>query len=175
MTDMAYSTKLQTLFMLSQNFRIEFCTRFLTIFLCRIVFIFRHPKSVDAWNVFLSPFVDVVWLLIFGTAISTSILIRTFFSFENRLSAKSSILQTATNDDTYYNSFLIIFGILFQQGIISCTNLGYMTSILELKFHCRLLRQSIIHFISDFHINISPVFACDIPILWFVYCWFFAY
>nr|QGW45456.1 ionotropic receptor 75f [Bradysia odoriphaga] len=88
-------------------------------FYVQILFIFRHPKTVDVLNIFLSPFVWKVWLLIVLVGIVTSILIRNFLLLENRLSAKSEIIATTSNDDSYFNSFLSMFGILFQQG---CTD-----------------------------------------------------
>lgn len=87
----------------------------LRLFNSRILFIFRHPKTVDAMNVYLSPFVGLIWLLVFMTAIVTSVLIRNFFLLENKLTISNTEVTTS-NDDTYYNSFLMIFGILFQQG-----------------------------------------------------------
>lgn len=121
MIDMECSIKQQIRFMFSENYRSNnfFLNSLQKLFNSRILFIFRHPKSVDAMNVFLSPFVDVVWLLIFVIGIVTSILIRNIFLCENRLTAKSNWVPTTKNDDTYFNSFLMVFGILFQQGCTS--------------------------------------------------------
>ncbi|XP_037027053.1 glutamate receptor U1-like isoform X2 [Bradysia coprophila] len=88
-------------------------------FYVQILFIFRHPKIVDALDIFIKPFVWMVWLLIFAIAVITSILIRNFFVLENRLSARSAAIATTSNDDSYFNSVLSMFGILFQQG---CTD-----------------------------------------------------
>lgn len=82
----------------------------------RILFVFRHPKTVDAMHVFTSPFVGQVWLFIFLIGIFSFVAIRNLFLLENVLTAKSNITTATSNDDSYFNSALFSIGIFFQQG-----------------------------------------------------------
>lgn len=134
------------------------------------MFIFRHPKTVDSTKVFTAPFVWIVWLLIFLTGIITAFVTRNFFLIENRLSAQFLNVRTSSNDDTYYNSVLMVVGILFQQGNDSVT---FHSKKKFQKFDWPLplvsnrnCRQSIIFLDARFHIDLSNVFRDRLSILW---------
>lgn len=79
-----------------------------------VLFIFRHPRTIDASMFFLSPFDWVVWSLIVTFAFTTSVLTRYFFQMENRFSMNMS----PGNESNYSNSFLMVFGIFLQQGTL---------------------------------------------------------
>lgn len=64
--------------------------------------------------VFLSPFDWLVWSLIVAFGFTTSVLTKYFFQVENRFNMNMS----PGNESTYSNSFLMVFGIFFQQGNI---------------------------------------------------------
>lgn len=83
-------------------------------------------------------------MLVVLIAIVTSVLIRNFFLLENRLTSKSSIEITTSNDDTYYNSFLMVFGILFQQGNTDnlCLTYSFKTA-LHLLQAAQIIRLSL--------------------------------
>lgn len=82
----------------------------------RLAFIFRHPKIVDAINVFILPFDKTVWFLIVVIGIIISIFHKLLSQLENR----SQILTE--NEGSYSNSLLMVFGILFQQGTVQGMN-----------------------------------------------------
>lgn len=84
--------------------------------LCSVQFLFRHPKgSIEASNIFLQPFVTFVWICVILIGLVLAYFLRNMFKLENRrvhLRAGDD-----PNDFTLSNSFLIIFGIFFQQGL----------------------------------------------------------
>lgn len=72
---------------------------------------FRHPKSsIEASNIFLQPFVTSVWICTVVLGLVFTILLKQIFLIENHRH------DTDDNEGSLSNSFLIIFGILFQQG-----------------------------------------------------------
>lgn len=82
----------------------------------RVLFMFRHPKSVDATNVFLAPFDSVVWWAILGFGVLSAYIVRNMFSVENHKKVKNSLKTQETNEDSYSNSVLMVFGFIFQQS-----------------------------------------------------------
>lgn len=85
-------------------------------YLTRVKFIFRHPKLIDANTVFTSPFDTIVWISIVLICIASSYFLRHIFAAENHEKVKKSFGNQTINDDTWSNSLLLVFGILFQQG-----------------------------------------------------------
>lgn len=82
----------------------------------RFLFIFRHPKSIDSLNVFLSPFDLAVWLAIFFLSVCSAIIVRQIFLIENHRLVRHSINNETINEDSYSNAVLMVFGFIFQQG-----------------------------------------------------------
>lgn len=82
----------------------------------RIKFIFRHPKLVDASTVFTEPFDNIVWIGILIVCIASSIFLRQIFATENHGKVKGNFGNQSINDDSWSNSLLLVFGIIFQQG-----------------------------------------------------------
>lgn len=82
----------------------------------RIKFIFRHPKLVDSTTVFIEPFKTAVWISILIVCIASSFFLRHIFTAENHEKVKVNFENQSINDDSWSNSFLLVFGIIFQQG-----------------------------------------------------------
>lgn len=78
----------------------------------RIQFIFRHPKSVNAANVFLSPFDSMVWYATIGLCLLSGFIVRTTYLLEKQLVDSHGEL----NEDSHSNSMLMVFGFIFQQS-----------------------------------------------------------
>lgn len=82
----------------------------------RILFIFRHPKSIPS-NTFLLPFKTTLWYAIVGLTVFSAFIIRNMFSVENHEKVRKSINdERINNEDTYSNSMLMTFGFLLQQS-----------------------------------------------------------
>lgn len=82
----------------------------------RIKFIFRHPKLVDSTTVFTEPFDEMVWIYILIVCIASSVFLRHIFTAENHQKVKVYFGNQSINDDSWSNSLLLVFGIIFQQG-----------------------------------------------------------
>lgn len=78
-------------------------------------FIFRHPKSNNT-NIFTSPFDKKVWITIALICFTCSYILTQIFAAENHRKVRKFIGERSTNEDSWSNSLLIVFGILFQQG-----------------------------------------------------------
>lgn len=81
-----------------------------------VKFIFRHPKSVDSGNVFTSPFDKVVWYCIVVVCIVCAYALRHMFATENHRKVQNVMGHQSANEESWSNSLLLVFGILFQQG-----------------------------------------------------------
>lgn len=89
-----------------------------TIFLLTfsLAFIFRHPKRVSTSNVFLTPFDMLVWLIILTVGSACSLSANFLFSVENEFGKIIHRLENKYNETSFANSFLMVFGMFFQQG-----------------------------------------------------------
>lgn len=65
-------------------------------------------------NVLLAPFDIDVWCLILTVGFVFSLTARYLFSVEKEI---SKIVYNVKNESSFGNSFLMVFGMLFQQGI----------------------------------------------------------
>lgn len=92
-----------------------FCTIFW--FDNRVQFIFRHPKSINAANVFLLPFESMVWYATISLCLLSAFVVRVTFSLEKQLSTeKKDKNQEELNEESNSNSMLMVFGFIFQQS-----------------------------------------------------------
>lgn len=82
----------------------------------RAKFIFRHPKLLNAFTVFTEPFKKIVWISICLVCIGSAYFLRHIFTAENHRKVKIYFGNQSINDDSWSNSLLLVFGILFQQG-----------------------------------------------------------
>lgn len=107
---MEYLSTLPMLIMFSKSVDYNMYTKNIFISISfRVLFIFRHPKSVDVATVFLSPFESIVWIAMIGLGLLSAYLLRITFSVENKQIEKS------INEESYSNSLLMVFGFIFQQ------------------------------------------------------------
>ncbi len=84
----------------------------------RVRFIFRHPKSIDAVNVFLLPFQNMVWYAMIGLCLVSAFIVRVTCSLEKELAKKSKMRTVLQHSDSSYsNSLLMVFGFVFQQSM----------------------------------------------------------
>lgn len=95
------------------------------------MFIFRHPKKVDATNVFLTPFDTLVWSLIIALGVVASVAVKQFFSMEQNFGKIVHCLGNKKNESSFGDSFLMVFGYFFQQGM----TLTHSHNIIRIKFH----------------------------------------
>lgn len=93
----------------------------MNFFVNRVQFIFRHPKSVNAANVFLSPFESTVWYATIGLCVLSALIVRVTYVLENELVGNNKN-HDGLNEDSYSNSILMVFGFIFQQSIFSSEN-----------------------------------------------------
>lgn len=82
----------------------------------RAKFIFRHPKLLNSYTVFTEPFKKIVWISICLVCIASAYFLRHIFTAENHRKVKVYFGNQSINDDSWSNSLLLVFGILFQQG-----------------------------------------------------------
>lgn len=83
----------------------------------RILFIFRHPKSIPS-NTFTLPFRSALWYAIMGLVFCSTCIIWNIFSVENHKKVRNSINIEQANEDSFSNSILMMLGFIFQQGDI---------------------------------------------------------
>lgn len=132
------------------------------------MFVFRHPKSVPP-NTFLLPFKSTIWYGIVGLTLLSACIIRNIFSVENHKKVKQMIKDGSTNDDSYSNSILMVFGFILQQS-----GIWRLISTYKYKFliFLRLFRESFPYIISNIGHRSTNIFVADISILFFLHCWF---
>lgn len=86
-------------------------------FFFRAVFVFRHPKSIPS-NAFMLPFKWTLWYAIAGLTLLSACIVRNIFSVENHKKVKHSIEHGLVNEDSFSNSFLMVFGFIVQQSAV---------------------------------------------------------
>ncbi|KAJ6647072.1 Ionotropic receptor 75a [Pseudolycoriella hygida] len=98
-----------------ENDRYGLLEQTIHIYHVRVLFIFRHPKSVPS-NAFLLPFKSTLWYAIIGLSLLSACIVRNIFSVENHKKVTNSTKVVSTNEDSFSNSLLMVFGFIVQQG-----------------------------------------------------------
>ena len=145
----------------------------LLIVIYRVQFLFRHPKSVDASNIFLQPFDTLVWICVVIVGILFAYLLRQIFIIENHktiLAQNNGNAENAPlNESAISNSLLIIFGFLFQQGLLHTQGVKKICALKRCKF-CRILWKSSFNIRENCQHNNIVLCNIGFSILLIVYC-----
>lgn len=83
----------------------------------RVLFMFRHPKtSLAAGNIFVQPFVTVVWVVTVAVGVVSAYLMRRMLLLDEAERVDRRRATGEPVDTTWSAALLMVFGILFQQG-----------------------------------------------------------
>lgn len=85
-----------------------------------VIFVFRHPRTaISAGNVFLQPFVTVVWLVTAAVGALCACLVRRMLLVERQQAERWTSAEEAAEppaDAAWSAAILMVLGILLQQG-----------------------------------------------------------